>query len=48
VVDSSDWRLSTAGGLGNVAPSVLHLMGLHKPPQMQCDSLLLNPTRGAG
>jgi 2,3-bisphosphoglycerate-independent phosphoglycerate mutase len=45
VVDRNDWRLSTAGGLANIAPSVLHLMGLPKPPQMQCDSLLLHPLR---
>lgn len=45
VIDSTDWRLSTAAGLGNIAPSVLHLMGLPKPPQMLCDSLLLGPLR---
>ncbi|SCZ64602.1 2,3-bisphosphoglycerate-independent phosphoglycerate mutase [Thiohalomonas denitrificans] len=45
VIDSVDWRLSTSGGLGNIAPSVLHLMGLPKPPQMKEDSLLLHPLR---
>ncbi len=45
LIDSTDWRLSTSGGLGNVAPTVLHLMGLPKPPQMQCESLLIHPLR---
>lgn len=45
VIDSIDWRLSTAGGLGNVAPTVLHLMGLQKPDAMTCHSMLLGPAR---
>lgn len=45
VIDRTDWRLSCAGGLGNVAPTVLQLMGLHRPPQMKCESLLLHPLR---
>ncbi len=43
VIDNVDWRLSTEGGLGNVAPSVLHLMGLQQPAAMHCRSLLLGP-----
>ncbi len=45
IIDPTDWHLSTAGGLGNIAPTVLHLMGLPKPPLMKCDSLLLSPRR---
>lgn len=41
VVDPSYWRLATGGGLSNVAPTVLHLMGLPKPDGMTADSMLL-------
>jgi 2,3-bisphosphoglycerate-independent phosphoglycerate mutase len=45
VVDSLNWQLSNAGGLANVAPTVLELMGLPKPEAMTARSLLLRPVR---
>ncbi len=33
-----DWRLAN-GVLGNVAPTILDLMGLESPPEMTCNSL---------
>jgi 2,3-bisphosphoglycerate-independent phosphoglycerate mutase len=45
VIDQVDWRLSTQGGLSNVAPTVLHLMGLTRPPEMIPRSMLLQPLR---
>jgi 2,3-bisphosphoglycerate-independent phosphoglycerate mutase len=45
VVDSLTWQLSNAGGLANVAPTVLELMGLPKPEAMTARSLLLRPVR---
>ncbi|MEB4589727.1 2,3-bisphosphoglycerate-independent phosphoglycerate mutase [Candidatus Thiothrix sp. Deng01] len=41
VIDQSHWRLSTGGGLSNLAPTVLQLMGLPKPDSMGGKSLLL-------
>ncbi len=41
IVDASFWKLATGGGLSNVAPTVLRLMGLQVPETMQGDSLLL-------
>jgi len=41
IIDKSFWRLRTSGGLSNLAPTVLHLMGLHKPEAISCKSLLL-------
>ncbi|EIJ34899.1 2,3-bisphosphoglycerate-independent phosphoglycerate mutase [Thiothrix nivea] len=41
IVDKSNWRLSNEGGLSNLAPTVLHLMGLPKPDGMKSKSLLL-------
>ncbi len=41
VVDPSFWKLETNGGLSNVAPTVLQLMGLQIPEGMQSESLLL-------
>ncbi len=43
IVDRTDWRISTAGGLANVAPTVLQLMGLPRPQGMEARSLLLQP-----
>ena len=43
IVDSMTWQLSTAGGLANIAPTVLQLMGLEKPAGMTAESLLLSP-----
>ena len=45
VVDEVPWRLAVGGGLANIAPTVLHLMGLPKPAVMTADSLLLGPVR---
>jgi 2,3-bisphosphoglycerate-independent phosphoglycerate mutase len=41
IVDQSDWRLSTGGGLADIAPTVLQLLGLKQPPEMTGKSLLL-------
>ena len=41
IMDKSNWRLSTEGGLSNLAPTVLQLMGLPKPDGMKSKSLLL-------
>ena len=41
IIDKSNWRLSTEGGLSNLAPTVLHLMGLPKPDTMKGKTLLL-------
>lgn len=41
IIDKSFWRLRTGGGLGNIAPTLLELMGLAQPSGMQCKSLLL-------
>ncbi len=41
IIDKSNWRLSTEGGLSNLAPTVLQLMGLPKPNSMPGKSLLL-------
>jgi 2,3-bisphosphoglycerate-independent phosphoglycerate mutase len=45
VIDQVDWKLSTQGGLSNIAPTVLHLMGLTHPPEMKSRTLLLQPLR---
>ena len=41
VLDGTPRRLRDGGGLGNVAPTVLELMGLEPPPEMAERSLLL-------
>ena len=41
VIDEQPWQLSCEGGLANIAPTVLDLMGLTIPPGMQATSLLL-------
>ncbi len=41
IIDKSFWRLRTGGGLSNIAPTVLHLMGLTKPEGITCKSLLM-------
>jgi 2,3-bisphosphoglycerate-independent phosphoglycerate mutase len=43
IMDDLYWKLSTEGGLKNIAPTVLHLMGLSKPEEMPSKSLLLGP-----
>ena len=46
VVDEVSWRLAVVAGLASVTPTVLHLMGLPKPPAMTAESILLAPIRG--
>ena len=46
VVDESNWALSGNGGLANVAPTVLQLMGLPIPREINADSLLLRELPG--
>ena len=41
VIDEENWKLSSDGGLANVAPTVLQLMGLTTPASMGATSLLL-------
>lgn len=41
VVDPSFWVMRTGGGLSNVAPTVLQLMGLHAPRGTMEESMLL-------
>ena len=43
IVDEHGWQLITCGGLADVAPTVLQLLGLPKPTQMLGQSLLLRP-----
>jgi len=40
IIDKQSWKLSSCGGLANIAPTVLHLMGLRVPKKM-ASSLLL-------
>ncbi len=42
VIDRQHWKLSSSGGLSNIAPTVLQLMGLPVPAAMK-SSLLLKP-----
>ncbi|KOR28734.1 phosphoglyceromutase [Achromatium sp. WMS1] len=41
IVDDKPWRMATGGALENIAPTVLHLMGLSRPASMTGESLLL-------
>ena len=41
VVDERPWTLRDGGGLANLAPTVLQLMGLPKPAAMTGESLLV-------
>ncbi|MFP4243581.1 MAG: 2,3-bisphosphoglycerate-independent phosphoglycerate mutase [Ectothiorhodospira sp.] len=41
IIDRSQWQLRTGGGLSDIAPTVLQLMGLEQPPEMTGRSLLL-------
>ncbi len=45
IVDKAHWKLATGGSLENVAPTVLHLMGLTRPDGMTTGSLLLKPIK---
>ena len=46
IMDENNWRLSSSGGLSNIAPTVLELMGLHQPELMTEKSLLLQQMPG--
>jgi 2,3-bisphosphoglycerate-independent phosphoglycerate mutase len=46
LLDEENWQLSSAGGLANVAPTVLELMGVQPPAGMQAASLLLRRLPG--
>ncbi|MBK1718388.1 2,3-bisphosphoglycerate-independent phosphoglycerate mutase [Thiocystis violacea] len=43
IVDEVPWRLSTGGGIKDIAPTVLSLMGIPVPDTMDGRSLLLGP-----
>lgn len=45
VLDEANWQLSSSGGLANVAPTILQLMGL-SPAGSMIDSLLLRKLPG--
>jgi 2,3-bisphosphoglycerate-independent phosphoglycerate mutase len=42
LIDKENWQLSCSGGLANIAPTVLQLMGVEAPAAMPATSLLLN------
>ena len=42
LIDKDHWQLSCSGGLANIAPTVLQLMGIEAPAAMSATSLLLN------
>ena len=41
IIDESFWKLRTGAGLGNIAPTILELMGLEQPSGIKCKSILL-------
>ncbi len=41
VMDENNWVLSCQSGLSSIAPTVLQLMGIHKPACMTAESILL-------
>lgn len=41
IMDKDNWKLSCNGGLSNVAPTILELMGIKIPESMSAKSLLL-------
>jgi len=41
IMDQENWKISCEGGLANVAPTVLELMGIRKPEAMTASTLLL-------
>jgi len=46
VMDEDNWQLSSSGGLSNIAPTVLELMGITPPRAMTSPSLLLRKLPG--
>ena len=47
IIDQQQWQLSCGGGLANIAPTILDLMGLNIPAGMHASSLLLKALPGA-
>lgn len=45
VMDQENWTLSCQGGLSNVAPTILQLMGINAPASMTSPSLLLQSSK---
>ncbi len=45
VMDRENWKLSCQGGLANVAPTILQLMGIKQPAEMKFTSLLLKSSK---
>jgi len=41
IIDEENWKLSCSGGLSNVAPTILQLMGFKIPDVISDSSLLL-------
>ena len=48
IMDQDNWKLSCSGGLANVAPTILQLMGIKKPNSMTGTSLLLKSFKRDG
>ncbi len=46
LMDEENWQLSSTGGLSNIAPTVLQLMGITPPEAMTAPSLLLRKLPG--
>ncbi len=46
VIDDDNWKLSSSAGLANVAPTILELMGITPPVEMQSHSLLIRKLKG--
>ncbi len=46
IMDEDNWQLSSSGGLSNVAPTILQLMGIAPPAGMHAHSLLLRKKPG--
>ncbi len=44
IIDPDRWKLESGGSLKDIAPTVLQLMGLEKPPEMTGHSLLTKET----
>lgn len=42
IMDDEEWELAEKGGLANVAPTILQLMGISQPATMRSSSLLIN------
>ena len=43
LADSEEFKnrkLNSGGVLGNIAPTILEIMGIRKPEEMQCESLI--------